>query len=137
MTDTGINFTQIVWMWNLCKVYGMYDYTKLRMAPLNDSKKKWDMSKSREENLIEVGFDWIPGNAYDPTFYYPENESMLDQLYADAPERDSVKKALMDIYKWFTNEETNCENNPSLKKELGFETGYNLQPDIPYPERGQ
>merc|ERR1712070_470031 len=61
MTETGINFTQLVWMWNLCKVYGMYDYVKLRMANLHDNQTKWDMNKTKEENLVEANFDWIPG----------------------------------------------------------------------------
>jgi len=130
-SDTGINFTQIVWMWNLRKVYGMYDYVKLRMDFLNQNKLKWDYSKPLEENLTNANFDWVPGNAFDPHL----SEQKIEDLLSNCPERRNIQKALKDMNTWFTDETTNFEKNPHLQTLLGFETGYNLQPDVPFPER--
>lgn len=72
-------------------------------------------------------FDWTPGLSYDP-------DEDVEAYLVGYPKRERLLEILAEAHSWFGK--ANQESLPQeVKESKGFLPAYNLQPDVPFPER--
>mmetsp|Transcript_695 Transcript_695/g.1015 ORF Transcript_695/g.1015 Transcript_695/m.1015 type:complete len:628 (-) Transcript_695:413-2296(-) len=118
----------IVWLSNLIQAYGMVDFARERYSPLAANLKKYDRSKSKEENVVAMGpfWGWAPGIAADPDWDYSE-----DLANCPVENLDIVKEAIKVVYE-------TCGTKTSGEKKaipVEWETAFDLRPWVAFPER--
>ena len=134
------HLTGIVWTYNLIKAWGLLDFAKDRYGPMENHLKKWDINKSKEENLksMGAGFGWMPGTAIDF-----ENLDYTDDL-ANYPveNKERLLEALQFVHKWASskkNKEEGKEKDKVQEQEEGipleWEVAYDMRPWTAFPER--
>ena len=133
------HLTGIIWTYNLIKAWGLLDFAKDRYGPMENHLKKWDINKSKEENLkaMGAGFGWMPGTAIDM-----ETLDYTDDL-ANCPEenKERLLDALRFVHKWASSSKKKNELEDEGEKEeeesipLEWETAYDMRPWTAFPER--
>jgi predicted aldo/keto reductase-like oxidoreductase len=93
-----IEHNQMVWLYNLIQVFGMYEFAKARYGGFESNGKKWDDKRTMEENIIAVGksgWGFVPGLPLRPGTDYSE-----DFTNVPAENLERVKEAEAFVYKW-------------------------------------
>ena len=90
----------------------------------------WEEHKdlSLEERVAKV-FDWTPGVPYDPA---RGRQDLIPYLPANRAER--LLCILREAHYWFGKETSEKVGLDEREKE-GWADAYDLQPDVPFPER--
>jgi hypothetical protein len=120
----GSQIGNMVWLYNVIHMFGLLDFAKDRYGTLTGNLKNWDKTKPWKENLwANMGFNWMPGCAYEPDADYTEE-------LKDVPEKnlERVKEAMEFVSKWCVPE---CEEEVPLE----WQTAYDMRPWPAYPER--
>lgn len=121
----------IVWLYNIIHAFGLLDFAKDRYVPLEPRVKKWDESKSKEENVKEYGggFNWTPGNGIDPNIDYSDD-------FKDCPaeNREQLKEAVLLLHKW-CHKPKEGETPDHGECPYEWETAYDMRPWTAFPER--
>jgi predicted aldo/keto reductase-like oxidoreductase len=121
-------FGQIVWLHNIIKAWGMWDFAKDRYESFDSNTKGWKHDLSIEENINAKKIMWgyMPGVAY-------EEDKDYSDILVDVPEdnRGKVKEALKFVHKV-------CSKNSTDKGEIpdDWTTSYDMRPWTAFPERG-
>mmetsp|Transcript_4312 Transcript_4312/g.6573 ORF Transcript_4312/g.6573 Transcript_4312/m.6573 type:complete len:527 (+) Transcript_4312:330-1910(+) len=124
-TPTGVHVQQIVWLHNLVSAWGMWHYACARYRGLESNALKWSDSNTAEQNLSLMN-QYVPGMPADPKIDL--------SLYLEAsPHKEKVLMILKEAHEWFCKE--NEEKMESKLEERGWLAAFDLQPDVPYPER--
>lgn len=92
----GFQIGNMVWLYNVVRMYGMLDYARDRYATLVGNASRWDPKKTWKENVFaSPGFSWMPGCAYDPSHDYGSD-------LKDVPEgnRARVLEAMEFVHEW-------------------------------------
>lgn len=132
MTQHG----NIVWLHNIIKAFGLLDYAKERVGPLNQNIKKYDSKLSKKDNMVNLGmgWGWMPGCAVDPKLNYEED-------FAKCPEenRERLQAAIMFVHDQLMTSPSKdaCEDEKNEKHRVPFDwkTSYDMRPWTAYPER--
>ncbi len=139
-SERGSQIGNMVWLYNVIKVYGMLDFAKDRYSTLIGNSKHWDHNKSWKENVTSnPGFNWMPGCAYDPAFDYSSE-------LKNVPEENvqSVLKAMKFVHEWCSQHGSGVvmEARADEKKEcdakiipLEWQCAYDMRPWTAFPER--
>lgn len=111
------------------QAYGLHRYSCTQYSKLEDQVPAWKEKGhlSVQERMATV-FDWTPGLPYDPS----EQEELAPFL--PAPRRERLLCILREASSWF-GKETSRNRGVGLQEQEGWTDAYNLQPDIPFPER--
>jgi uncharacterized protein len=103
-----VEHNQLVWLYNSVKSFGLYDFAKARYGAFEGNEKKWDESKTPEQNIAEnVGknpWGFVPGRPLKPDVDYSEDLKNVPE-----ENQDRVKEAENFVYKWL--------RDPSLDKD--------------------
>jgi len=118
-----------VWFHNLIKAYGMVDFAKERYGPMEDHLKKYDMSRTKQENIIAMGPFWVwsPGCGVNPALDYSE-----DLVNCPAENRDRLMEAIKFVHAVCAKDGDNAGKPVPLE----WETAYDMRPWTAFPERG-
>jgi len=121
-------FGQMVWLHNIIKAWGMWDYAKDRYGTFDSNSKAWNCELSNIENINTRLMQW----GYMPGVAIEEGKDYSDVL-ADVPEknREKVMEALKFVHKVCSKTSTDKGDIP---KE--WETAYDMRPWTAFPERG-
>jgi hypothetical protein len=129
-TERGFQIGNIVWLYNIIHMYGMLDFAKDRYANMVNNSSKWDQSKSWKENVSS--FHWMPGCAYDPTYYYTYE-------LKDVPERNRprVMEAMKFVHEYCIPKQVKLEigGEPPPPIPLEWQAAYDMRPWTSFPER--
>ena len=121
----GVPVAHIYWLWWMCKAWGMHHYAVKRYKSLEGNIESWKKDKYDS-------FSWVPGVPFQP-----EREAELRKSLASLPKAEHIMTAIKEVHQW-------CSKDGCIKRgekpigevdEKQWEIAYNLQPDIPYPER--
>mmetsp|Transcript_4313 Transcript_4313/g.6578 ORF Transcript_4313/g.6578 Transcript_4313/m.6578 type:complete len:105 (+) Transcript_4313:206-520(+) len=103
----------------------MWHYACARYRGLESNALKWSDSNTAEQNLSLMN-QYVPGMPADPKIDL--------SLYLEAsPHKEKVLMILKEAHEWFCKE--NEEKMESKLEERGWLAAFDLQPDVPYPER--
>ena len=124
-----IEHTQIIWLYNCIKAFGLLQMCRDRFGNFTTSKSKWDDKKSVEENIDNrprAAWGFMPGLP-------PESgkDYFVDDL-SGVPEsnRERIRQAYEFVLKWCPKDSANTESPP---KE--WETAYEMKPWKDFPDR--
>lgn len=142
--ERGFQIGNMVWLYNVIKVYGMLDFARDRYATLVGNSKKWDVEKTWKENVFAgPAFHWMPGCGYDPSHDYTAD-------LKDVPEENKARvlEAMEFVHDWCCPEKAKSmalEACADEKKEddgeamkvipLEWQTAYDMRPWTAFPER--
>ncbi|GFH48164.1 Aldo/keto reductase [Chaetoceros tenuissimus] len=118
---------QLVWLYNIIKAYGMWEFAKDRYGTFDSNFKGWDSTLSNEENIQKKYIMWgyMPGVAYDGGKDYSE-------VLKDVPDqnKEKVLDAMKFVHKF-------CSNTVTEKGEIPDEwtTAFDMRPWTAFPER--
>jgi hypothetical protein len=140
-----VEHTQTIWLYNLIKAWGMYDFAKDRYRTLVNNRKKYDPALSIDENIDKIGrggWGYMPG--LDPE---PDKDYFVDDL-SGVPEknRSGVKEAYEFVRKWCTPEPEKTADSNVEKEETEnsamklippkeWECGFEMKPWKDFPDR--
>ena len=102
-----VEHTQMIWMYNILKAWGMHGFCKDRFRTLVNNGKKWDPNLTKEEVLEKIpGWGWMPGMAP-----IPGQDYFVDDLQG-VPQKNRAKvlEAYEFVAKW-------CSPPPEKKAE--------------------
>lgn len=129
--DEGIPVSNLIWLHYIVKSWGMYTFALQRYGPLESAaEKEWDDSLSPEENKKK--FSWVPGIAYRPA-----RDDKLRAILSSHPRGEYVLSCIKELHSWLSN--GGCIKRNSIPADISIDdwkSAYDLQPDIPFPERG-
>ena len=149
----GYQIGNMVWLYNVVRMYGMLDYSRDRYNTMVGNTSRWDIEKTWRENVFaSPGFNWMPGCAYDPSHDYGPD-------LRDVPEenRARVLEAMEFVHEWCCparSKYMSLEAGPAddddddeNKKEneggggarvipLEWQAAYDMRPWTAFPERG-
>ena len=121
----GVPVAHIYWLWWMCKAWGMYHYALKRYSSLEGNEEAW-----KKEGV--ASFSWVPGVAYSI-----DREEKLRTSLSSHHDPEHVMQALREAHQWL-------HDGGCLKRgeapigdvdASSWEIAYNLQPDVPFPER--
>ena len=103
----------------------MHHYALKRYKSLEDNMSSW--KKDGFES-----FSWVPGVSFQP-----EREAKLREALSSHPKVDHVMTAIKELHQWCSDGGCKKRQEAAIGEvdEKQWEIAYNLQPDIPYPER--
>ena len=135
-----IEHNQMVWLYNSVKAYGLYSFAKARYGAFEGNAKKWDYSKSAEENFAIIGtrgWGYVPGLPLDSLQNYNTD-------LKDVPQENKAKVIEAESFclKWLassvagrgvTAETGDSSKIPKVEIPAAWETAYDLRtwPDFP------
>ena len=93
---------------------------------MEDQAPLWDPKLTPEENWVKVPFDWTPG--------LPYNNSIDVSPYLPDHRRERLLAILREAEYWFSKATQGNVKDPNVNT-VDWEPSYNMQPDIPFPER--
>ena len=141
----GFQIGNMVWLYNVVRMYGMLDYARDRYNTMVGNSSKWDIDKTFRENVFaSPGFNWMPGCAYDPSHDYGPD-------LRDVPEanRARVLEAMEFVHEWCcparsksmpleagAEEEKKEEGGGGRVIPLEWQAAYDMRPWTAFPERG-
>jgi len=119
-------FGQMVWLHNIVKAWGLWEYAKDRYGTFDGNTKAFDPKLSNEENIKNRYrmYGYMPGVAYDEGTDYSE-------ALAKVPEsnKEKVLEAIRFIHKQCSTE-TDKVDIPDE-----WQTAYDMRPWTAFPER--
>jgi uncharacterized protein len=133
--DEGIAVNQLYWLWRIVKAWGMYKFAVQRYQSLENNLKDWDDSKSWEER--SKGFNWVPGLPYRPARQTQIMNLLLTRY--SLQDTEYLILILQEVHQWLHS--GGCYHrgevpiNITSQDAKSWESAYNLQSDIPFPER--
>ncbi|CAN0129443.1 unnamed protein product [Scytosiphon promiscuus] len=125
-TPTGVFVAHIVWLWNVVKAWGMYDFARARYDTLESNLDKRNPDLSDEDNLEAF-------NSFTPGYPYRPDVDMAQFIPDTCPNKTKVLNILKETHEWLCR-----DNEAEVRKTLeqrGWLASFDLQPDVPYPER--
>ncbi|CAM9698797.1 unnamed protein product [Laminaria digitata] len=125
-TPTGVFVPHIVWLWNVVKAWGMYEFARDRYLLLEKNLSARKPEKSEQES-IDAWCSFTPGYPYRP------DVDMEPHIPDSCPNKAKVLEVLKEAHEWLCK-----ENEAEVRKTLGSRgwlSAFDLQPDVPYPER--
>lgn len=60
-SSDGVAIGHLLWLHNLCKAYGMWDFASARFKNLEETRKSWKSSSTFEKNIEKWSFN--PGSS--------------------------------------------------------------------------
>ena len=126
MTPTGIHIAEIVWLWAVVKAWGLHEYAVSQYSKLEAAAATWDPSLTPEQNWKKVPFDWTPG--------LPYNESVDVVPYLPDSRQERILAILREAHYWLGKDTQAHVKDPTVDT-TEWEPSYNMQPDLPFPER--
>ena len=121
----GVPVAHIYWLWWICKAWGMHHYAIKRYKSLEGNIANWNKDGF-------ASFSWVPGVAFQP-----KREAQLREALSSHPKVDHIMTAIKEVHQWCSNDGCKKRGEAAIGDvdEKEWEIAYNLQPDIPYPER--
>lgn len=135
--EFGINFPQLIGLYNGIRAFGLVQYAKERYNPAEGYLEKWDFDKTFEENVQNMGWSWTPGCA-------PKIGMDYKDCFENCPEdnKEKLVKALEYLHRVCTKNKQTREVDDEKKIEEdqenekhGYEDAYDLRPWTAFPER--
>jgi len=126
----GLPVGYLFWLWWLVKAWGLYDYALQRYPYLEAGVKSWDDSRPAVENAQTLN-SWTPGIAY-----RPHRETQLRELLVGHPRQEQVVEAIQQLHEWLRDGGCVKRGAPLPAGSEDWVKAYDLQPDKPFPERG-
>eukprot|EP00549_Striatella_unipunctata_P022627 CAMPEP_0118706374 /NCGR_PEP_ID=MMETSP0800-20121206/20518_1 /TAXON_ID=210618 ORGANISM="Striatella unipunctata, Strain CCMP2910" /NCGR_SAMPLE_ID=MMETSP0800 /ASSEMBLY_ACC=CAM_ASM_000638 /LENGTH=564 /DNA_ID=CAMNT_0006608893 /DNA_START=34 /DNA_END=1728 /DNA_ORIENTATION=- len=135
MTDAGIQFTNMVWLYNVIQAYGMRGFALDRFSTFEGNSRAEDNSLATKlEKMEKIGimkWGYMPGFAV-------EGSKDYSAFLSNVPEANArrVSEAIDFVYKWchkITDEKENSERENSVPVE--WKTGYDMRPWTAFPEQ--
>jgi len=128
----GIPVAHFVWLRWLTLAWGMYEYAKDRYNNLADSTEKWDNDASAETNYKNI-FNWVPGCQV-----RPERLEELKASLASNPRGEELFATMQEVHGMFGGD--GCQKTgvgvPDVPGLTDYwQCAYDLQPNVPFPER--
>lgn len=131
-----VEHNQIVWIYNMIKAYGLYEFARNRYGALEGNLEKWDDSKTPDENIEKIGrnsWGFVPGLALKPDVDYSDDFGCVP------PENlEHVKDAEAFVVQWCgrpSEVEGKGENKKDRKIPEEWETSYDMRPWPDYPDQ--
>lgn len=120
-------FGQMVWLHNIIKAWGLWDFAKDRYATFDGNTKGWDPNLSNEENIQKkyIMYGYMPGVAYEEGKDYSE-------VLVNVPEgnKEKVLEAIRFTHKYCSSTVTDRGDIPDE-----WQTAYDMRPWTAFPER--
>ncbi|KAG5188103.1 aldo/keto reductase [Tribonema minus] len=124
-TPTGVFVPHIVWLHNLVKAWGMWDFARARYKGLEGNAKNWKADATEEANLASMN-SYVPG--------MPAAPGVDVSPYLDAsPHKARILEVLAEAHEWLSDA-GEAVITPQLE-ECGWLSSYSLQPQWPWPEK--
>ena len=123
--DEGVPVAHIYWLWWMCKAWGMYHYALKRYSSLEGNEASW-----AKEGLSS--FSWVPGVPFTDA-----REPKVREALKEHPNREHVIQSLREAHQWLKS--GGCVKRGEAP--IGdvdittWEVAYDMQPDVPFPER--
>jgi predicted aldo/keto reductase-like oxidoreductase len=144
--DRGFQIGNMVWLYNVIKVYGMLNFAKDRYATMIGNSSKWDPDKTWRENVFaSPGFNWMPGCAFDPSHdYSPDLKDVPERNRARVVEAMEfvhlwccpTKSKLMFLEAGVDEEKKEEDDGERMLIPLEWQVAYDMRPWTAFPERG-
>mmetsp|Transcript_22725 Transcript_22725/g.63198 ORF Transcript_22725/g.63198 Transcript_22725/m.63198 type:complete len:647 (+) Transcript_22725:120-2060(+) len=112
-TTNGVAIGHILWLHNVCKAFGMYEFARDRYANLETAA--WDDKKTFEENLDK----WASGNS-GRGYIAGLN---LDEALKDHYNPELAKQKMAEAHEWLQKA---TEMTVEERKAMGFDEAYSL-----------
>jgi hypothetical protein len=134
-----VEHTQMIWIYNILKSWGMHSFCQDRYRTLVNNGKKWDPNLTHDEIIDKIGrgmWGFMPGCAP-----IAGQDYFVDDL-AGVPEknRERVTEAFEFVAKWCAppaekkeGDDKDNEEPPTPPKE--WETSYEMKPWKDFPDR--
>jgi hypothetical protein len=112
------------------QAYGLHRYSTMQYSKMEGQVEAWEENKHLPlpERMAAV-FDWTPGLPYDPSGPHLDLTPFLP-----AHRAERLLCILREASYWFGKETTEKVELDPREKE-GWVDAYDLQPDVPFPER--
>ena len=133
-----VEHTQVIWLYNCLKAWGMHEFAKDRYGTLVNNRKKFDPSLSFDEAIDKIGrggWGFMPGLAPE------EGKDYFDDDLKGVPKenRDLYKEAYDFMKLWCTPKDTaKKEATTQMAKESPpkeWETSYEMKPFPDFPDQ--
>lgn len=59
-TPSGVHFTEIVFLWNIAKAFGLHEYATMQYSKMELNRENWDKGLTFEENSKKVSMFFFP-----------------------------------------------------------------------------
>lgn len=126
----GISFPHLLWLHMVVKAWGLHKFAQLRYQNLEGNIKDWKADQTIEENL--KSFSWVPGLSY-----RAERLTVYQEALSSHPRCDEILERVQEVHQWLHS--GGCfkrgEKPVNIEDCTGWASAYNLQPDVPFPER--
>jgi len=130
LNPKGTNFTNLVWLWSLCKAFDMVDYARGRYSFLENNTPAYfkQLKEGRSHDEIVDGWSWTAGCIMSEGMEGGYSAEDLTTILARSPlGAKTVARCLAELHEM-------------CKKDSEFEMppfAFDLRPDVPYPDRGE
>ncbi len=129
-----VEHNQIIWLYNMIKAFGLWDFAKERYKSLENNRSKWDDSMSINDNIDKnvgrVAWGWTPGlPIVSGTDYSADFEAVPEA------NKEVVKEAEEFVHKWCATLNNEDKDRGEPPKE--WLPAYNMSPWKDFPERPQ
>jgi predicted aldo/keto reductase-like oxidoreductase len=128
----GISFPHLIWLHMVTKAWGLHKFAQLRYQNLEGNIKDWKEDQTLEVNL--KSFSWVPGLSYRPERLAAIREALGSN---NNPRCEEIMERLQEVHQWLHS--GGCfkrgETPVNITDSSGWVSAYNLQPDVPFPER--
>ena len=128
-TQSGVNFTLAIWLYNIIEAFGMLEYARERYKVTVGNREKWDKSATYEENMEKGDWGYCPGNAV-------ELDEEYDTELKDVPteNRAKVLAGIRRAHKLCTMSPKEDGESELVKED--WAAAHDLRPWTAFPERG-
>lgn len=129
----GISFPYLLWLHMVVKAWGLHKFAQMRYQNLEENVKDWKENQTLEVNL--KSFSWVPGLSLRPE----RLTAIQEALGENHPRSEEIIKCLQELHQWVHT--GGCfkrgEAPVNIDDCSGWDSAYNLQPDVPFPERNR
>ena len=129
-----IEHNQIIWFYNCIKSYGLLEFCRDRYHNFTNNQKKWDDTKSQEENIDNCprhAWGFTPGLPPKPNVEYFEDD------LCEAPEEihDKIREAYDFVLKWCPRNNDDGTPVTTETPPIEWQTAYDMKPWKDFPDR--
>ncbi len=123
--DEGVPVAHIYWLWWMCKAWGAYHYALKRYSSLEGNEAAWEKEGA-------ASFSWVPGVPFTAA-----REAKVREALQGHPDPDHVIQALREAHQWLSGGGCLKRGEAPIGHvdAAEWEVAYNMQPDVPFPER--
>lgn len=131
--DFGIHVSMIIWLLLLTKAYGLLEYARARYEWMENNTAKWNSEENPEQNMRRL-FNWNPGCAwtYGKTKSVPDLSPWLRDATLPVEKIIDLLCEAHDMFRVGASK----EKLEAAKKEYEASPAFDMQPDVPIPDRG-